>query len=430
MRYKKIALEAVFVNVFKTIILTNELINVKILYELRFFIMKKYAIIATLLAAFSTFAFAQGPKLEIRKTSTGAGELWLKGAQPGSYYELHTSPDLREPKKAFPAEVTCGEMKIRDINFSKQREFYSAAVQEGFLVVEETFYELNNGDRTVVVDGNDETDDVSVYEIEFRAVGSDIDVDGLFVDFGILDSDSSADLEDMISTVCIEVDGAEIGIENFVDPGNGRIAFSGLDFLVEEDEPVQFTVKVDINEQIGNYENWDGFYVSGIEIPYSTGSGEEYSLIPKYQGGVLSLATHGLILGDVVSGHVTELSPGATQFEFDFDLEAFGDDMYLPGNASIDFEIIGPGSADTTFSLTSNADRSGSHFTLEEADSEGFRFMLIIHNVTAPGFYEVRINSIRFQAGSTSSPVETTPYFGDVLSLTGVVFGSPEIIEH
>jgi hypothetical protein len=383
-----------------------------------------------LLAVLTSFAFAQESFLEIRNKNQTGAELWLNSTTTGAYYELHTSSDLKEAKLGFPQEITSQSFKVKDIFFNKEREFYQAVVQDGFLIVDSGFDPTVNIDRVVQVDDNDDTDDIEVYSIDLLAVGRDINLKDLSLDFEMGEKDLSTDLEDMIKSVKVLVDGDEIESENFSISGKtGTLNFYELDFVIDKNNDITLSFEVDLDDQSGNYENWDSFRVSGIEVFYSAGSTANGVLKPRYPGGLMGLATEGILVGPFVSGSTSVSSPIA-QFSLEFELTAFGSDIFIPQVDGIVFEVIGPGENVldilTYSAINTTADETVEEFVVDEDTGESFTLTVVVDNTGGASsvFAGVRVKEFRFR-NQIGGPIETTSYGVDgTLELSPVLISN------
>lgn len=284
---------------------------------------------------------------------------------------------------------------------------------------------------TLNVDEDSDTDGVTLLIGEIEADGSDLVFDSIPVYF----ESSEADLDGVINSVTLEVDGEEY-IETVATSGaNMTVTFDNLDLTVEDGDTVEFTVTADFNEtdallfaegttiaaQIGSTQRAD--------IDVEDQDGEELENSDKTGttiGETMTAYSSGIMVTFVSASESVTTGTGSNDdiatFQVEFKVEAFDDDMYIPdiasnaGTVAVDFtvdkagtELTAPqyGSAVTaTLVNDSDSDLSGNgNFDINDSDDETLTLTVTVANSGSlgAGQYRLKLANVRWNSSDSAS---------------------------
>ncbi len=284
---------------------------------------------------------------------------------------------------------------------------------------------------TLNVDEDSDTDGVTLLIGEIEADGSDLVFDSIPVYF----ESSEADLDGVINSVTLEVDGEEY-VETVATSGaNMTVTFDNLDLTVEDGDTVEFTVTADFNEtdallfaegttiaaQIGSTQRAD--------IDVEDQDGEELENSDKTGttiGETMTAYSSGIMVTFVSASESVTTGTGSNDdiatFQVEFKVEAFDDDMYIPdiasnaGTVAVDFtvdkagtELTAPqyGSAVTaTLVNDSDSDLSGNgNFDINDSDDETLTLTVTVANSGSlgAGQYRLKLANVRWNSSDSAS---------------------------
>ncbi len=274
-----------------------------------------------------------------------------------------------------------------------------------------------NESHVIEVDDNDETDGEEVLSFEVEVEGdSDLEIDDLVVDF-TTDED---DLNDVISSAYLFMDGDEVGSENITseDATDVPVTFDDLDLTLDAGDTYVFTVEVDFEEIDADFEegttlkaeitedeieDWDIEDEAGDDLADGDRTG---SAIGEDHG----LYSVGIMVDNVEVDREKTLSCDGTcgageneqaQFTYEFDVTAFGGDIYIDDVVETGAEDghlytlngVGGTAAET---ISSTADDAGvSTWKIEEGETETFT-ITINYTADADEFVQIDLTDIQW----------------------------------
>lgn len=285
---------------------------------------------------------------------------------------------------------------------------------------------------TLNVDEDNDTDAVTLVIGEIEADGSDLVFDSIPVYF----ESSEADLDGVINSVTLEVDGEEYTETVTTAAANSAtITFDNLDLTVEDGDTVEFTVTADFNETDAT------LFAEGTTIAAQIGStqrgnidvedqdGEELDSSDKTGttiGETMTAYSSGIMVTFVSASESVTTGTGSNDdiatFQVEFKVESFDDDMYIPdiasnaGTVAVDFtvdkagtELTAPqyGSAVTaTLVNDSDSDLSGNgNFDINDSDDETLTLTVTVANSGSlgAGQYRLKLANVRWNSSDSAS---------------------------
>lgn len=255
-----------------------------------------------------------------------------------------------------------------------------------------------------------ETENVVLGMFELDAENQDITVQDLGVDVVLV---AGADVDQLVNTLKLYVGDELIQSENVSSSAaSTTVTFDDIDYVIEEDDTVEFTVKADLNDLNATANDAEGevVYVAvfGANIDAEDAEGDTVTVTQDWNASasytvsvystlpVLSLTSISESLGsEDSSGDVTDGT-----YTFKFEVEAIGGDIYVPDSAlgtttsggegtsndALEVLITG-GTASTSAnsistSITSSADDVGDTFQVEEGATETFTVVVNYDNAS------------------------------------------------
>lgn len=286
----------------------------------------------------------------------------------------------------------------------------------------------------IVVSSTTETNGVEVLLFDVEADNGDVTVEEVYV----AATTTTADADDIVSEVCLmngstEVDCATLtlatasitnrGVATGIVAGEYYALFDDLDFDMDEDEEVTFTLEASFNEADGtNYSTGDTVVftaeqVGGINSDFENtseavtfGSGETFTLLTA--GIFVEADSDDQDVSTMTDPGADGLSDQYRTYTLRFDVTSIDEDAYIfnsvgtTSTSGVQFNIMQGGSditstftGTTTTSLSSSADLvdtgSNSAWLVEEGSTESFTVQVLIDPATA-GFYGVELDVVEF----------------------------------
>ncbi|MEX0934814.1 MAG: hypothetical protein WDZ70_00615 [Candidatus Paceibacterota bacterium] len=280
----------------------------------------------------------------------------------------------------------------------------------------------------VQLDDENDTDDVTVGMFEIEAEEGDVTIEDLPVDLAMTVDE---DIEDLVTSLSLYADGDLIESKSVTGntSGSTTITFDDIDYEIEEDDIVTFTVMADLQELDDSEAQGEGdsFYVAvfGAEITAEDANGEDatlngnwningdddvtvYTKLPQLTVGEKS-ATR----SDDGSGNYYDAS-----YEIVFSVEAEGGDIYIPisghattsdtdpgtsSNSGVEVYVEGlsndtASSSGITVTLQSDADDDGTYYIVDENESEEFTILVQYdnENATNSDFYRAVMTALNW----------------------------------
>jgi len=197
-----------------------------------------------------------------------------------------------------------------------------------------------NEDRIIVVDDDNDTNGEEVLVFRLESQTSDNVVDEIEIDFATTTSTSTV-FSTVINSVHLYADGTLIGTEdvddNATDP-SGTALFENLDLAIDEDEEVEFTVKVDFNDEADEREGFSfEAIVDASAIDAEDASGDNVTVTGDVTGGDIELRTTGIAAEFVSATESVRTGsiagdPDIADFTIKFTVTAIGDeDVFIDG---------------------------------------------------------------------------------------------------
>jgi hypothetical protein len=276
----------------------------------------------------------------------------------------------------------------------------------------------SNPDSSIIkVDEDDETEDVVVLVFELDAEGNDIEIEEIPVLFTI----GTANFEDVVSDVKLEIDGEEFndytttGATTTMATTTFEID-SGDEPVVPEDGSIEVKVIVDLQAQSGNYiegETIQAQLRSDIEVALIKAEGGDDLVAADISGSAIGdahqLLTEG-IFAEIVSTdeEVQVKTIGGTEqdeatFELVFDVTAFDDTFYISATSAaatvFGYRVEDGSGADVATSthaaVSSTATKEGDSYRVNSGDTETFTLTVTL-NPDVSGFYRVELDTIKY----------------------------------
>lgn len=240
-------------------------------------------------------------------------------------------------------------------------------------------------DRVESVDDTSKTNDVELLVFELEAKESDIFVEDIDILLSVVSTSTYAtEVDDIVSSLTLELDGDEIGSES-VAAGAGiskTVTFDDLDFTIEEGEEVTLVVKADI-EQLDSTNFIDGDAITADVVVSATGIDAEDQTGDALSSGNYSGSAEGKQVTFYETGIEVEYlsseesktsvdnSSDTGTYEIVFSVTAFGNDVYIVNTTTNDNTPTSLAAATgVNYSITNNSTVTGISGTLAQEDSD------------------------------------------------------------
>jgi hypothetical protein len=289
-----------------------------------------------------------------------------------------------------------------------------------------------NDDEEIEISEDDTTDDVTVYTAAVESEDGDNEIDEVTVSLATT-TGTVGSLSDIINTLYLFIDGEEVGSESVDGIGTDSVTFDDIDVTIDEDDEVDFVVKADINEQgdnEDNFDNGDGFYVSGIAIDYVDQNDDDATVTDTTDGGNITVSLDALSV-DVATTPSAE-SPVAGdeskgRYFVRFEVTAPDEeDIYIAKGATTstavasgqgaEFILVdGSGSTVTGSTTTTTAGNSllarksggsetGNYYKITKGNTATFELDVIVDNAGGPSARTlgIQLTGINYKAGSAA----------------------------
>lgn len=282
------------------------------------------------------------------------------------------------------------------------------------------------------LDDQDDTDGVTLMMGEIEADGTDLDFESIPVYF----ETSEADLDNVINSVTLEIDGEEY-TETVTTAAaqNATITFDNLDLMIEDGDTVEFTVTADFNDiEVTSFDEGttisaqiSGTNVDNIDVEDTDGEAiSDTDATGSANGEVMTAYSSGIIATFVSASETVTTGTGANDdiatFTITFEVEAFDDDVFIPDTASnagtthVDFTVDKAGTelsavsygSSVTATVVNNDDddvSAGGYFEISDGDTEELTLTISMANssfITA-GLFRAAINNIRWNVDDTTA---------------------------
>jgi hypothetical protein len=272
-----------------------------------------------------------------------------------------------------------------------------------------------NDARVINVDATDDTDGVELFSFEVEVEGSEVDLEGLVLQATI--AGTASDLDEMFSTLYLEIDGEEVASEN-APAATTTLDFDDVDEVLEEGT-YMFTL-------LGDFLDISATLVDGDTVSWTIGETETdhagfdaedeegNELADADVTGSASSEAHAVYdVGfniDLVSTSETKTFSSETsgvgdqgQFVIKYEVTAFDGDIYIDNTCVEDnngsevstatsFSTTGAGTAVCNVVSTGDTD-AGTAFLIEDGETETITLTVNV-TATADAFVQVALEAI------------------------------------
>lgn len=273
--------------------------------------------------------------------------------------------------------------------------------------------EINDG-RVINVDDADETDDVELLSVMAEAEGdSDMSIDEAIFSFDL--TGTATDLNDMISSVHLVIDGDEVATENA--SAGTSVTFDDLDISIDAGDEVEIILTADFHElDNGTYDEGDTIAAETDADDWEIEDEQDDELDDADKTGTASSDAHSIFdTGfevDLVSVSETKTRSSDTvgvgdqgQYTIRYEVTAVDGDIYIDDSCTEDndgsevasagnsYSVTNPTDNSTQCSFTSSADEVSNSFRIEEGETETFTLTVVVTAVN-DNFAQVSLEAI------------------------------------
>ncbi len=273
----------------------------------------------------------------------------------------------------------------------------------------------NPAERTIIIDDQKRTNNVTLLSYNIEALGNDIELDKLYVNV----QTGSASFNDVVSDIRLKIGNTTFKKDSVVTNGDYSttsvlVAFD-IDNKIEIDEDEKVTVEVvaDLKAKT-NYQNGETISAKITSAERDLTEAEGADDIESFSGSVIGktqiLIAEGIFVPvDSVKFKTETLGSNNTigVFTIEFEVNAVEGDFYITDKAStssissiggvqysVDTTVGTPDSVSASLSSTADEDLNGV-FTIREGQSETFTLTVTVDASTA-GSHRVLLDSVRF----------------------------------
>ncbi len=279
---------------------------------------------------------------------------------------------------------------------------------------------------TFSLDEDDNTEEaIFAFELSAEDSDGDVEIDEVEVNVRTLLSGGDATIDELVNDFRLEIDGDSYDAESYTGTGTTTVLTFDIDgdSVVTADEVATAILYAD-------FENMDTAALEGATIQASTTA----SLITAegveditVDGGTVTgeahtLRTEGVDISFVSADETSKANTDSTLtddegvFEIEFEVTAFGGDLYIDDSAAsgttmstegANYTISEGGSVITTgvrvATLDSDAQLTGGRFKIEEGETETFT-LTVEFDPAATGSFKVQLYSVNFNVDSNDNP--------------------------
>lgn len=286
--------------------------------------------------------------------------------------------------------VTISEDPLTAVRTFSFEAFASAADAE-LKITTDGKDEINDA-HVIDIDDNDDTDNVPLLRFEVEVEGkSDLTIDDFPVFFTVT---GATDVDALISTAYLYVDGEEVGSENVSSSATtATTTFDDLDLELEAGETYEFVIKADFNPTA------DAGVTDGDTIKAEVRAGERAAIDVEDESGEDLVAGDrtGTALGDAheirdkginvkfVGSSYTKTTSDTSgvdesvEFVLEFEVTAFGGDIYVDKTCGYGDTAI---ATSTVFSVDNDTDDSSTCSDFDSTGDEGTNGFLVNEDQT------------------------------------------------
>ena len=280
-------------------------------------------------------------------------------------------------------------------------------------------------DATTISLDEDDNTEASIFAFELSAEDSDGDIEINEVQVEVFVTGANTSLDILVNDFRLEIDGDSYDAESYTGTGSSTILTFDVDgdSTVTADEVVTAMLYAD-------FENMDVAEREGSTIRATTSAsgidaeGVEDVTVDggNVSGETHTLRTEGTDISFVSADETLKANTDSTLtddegvFEIEFEVTAFGGDLYIDDSAAsgttlgtegVNYRIYEGGSVITTgarvATLDSDAELTGSRFKVEEGETETFT-LTVEFDPAATGSFKVELYSVNFNVDSNAAP--------------------------
>ncbi len=278
--------------------------------------------------------------------------------------------------------------------------------------------EDDNQARVVTVDEDNDTNDEVIYVGTLESEEGDNNIEEVTVTIATTTGTTNG-LSDFIKTVYLFIDGDEVGSETVSDDdGSEAIVFDDLDVDIEEGDELDLEVRVDFDNQDGNYATTTtGVYVDTVKVDFVDAQDDDKPLTETTNGGDVTVSLDSI---KVEAGSLTAEYSGDTEtkgkYTVKFDVTApEDDDIFIAlSSAATSFDIINAATGATTSATTTSSSLTGatitsSHLKITEGQTKTLTLTVYLDNLGGATDKELQVGlkQVSYKVGSTGATAAT-----------------------
>jgi hypothetical protein len=263
--------------------------------------------------------------------------------------------------------------------------------------------------RTVEVDDDDNTDDVTMLVFEIDAEDQDVTINEIPVTLAV----SAGGVGNTFTSLSLYQGSTLIDTEA-VGANGTTTTFEDVDVTIDADDSETFTIKADISDIGTGFASGQSASttITGSAIDAEDEMGDSVTVSGTATGEDVTFRSLGIDaqLTSITESNDSDSTPDLGTFTFKFKVTAFGDDVYISATSTsgesnaIVYTLTGATVSSST--LTSTADEDGNAFVVDEGDTEDFTFTVIANGNSS--FTDVEVTAIKWGVSAAGSLVNTS----------------------
>ncbi|MEX2410180.1 MAG: peptidoglycan-binding protein, partial [Candidatus Paceibacterota bacterium] len=278
-----------------------------------------------------------------RARFSGLSEVVLEDDKVEITLEVVVKDVMQGTRSADTVDVIMEENAVRFVDGAGINDYAPAA---NFTAVDVTFNDTfsdgsidvtlgNNSpeDATILLDADSDTNGVEVLEFDIEAEESDVEVNDVYVTFGVSNAFTTTTLGQLIDRTRLYADGSLVSTKSVATTSTTSVdvVFDDLDYEIDEDNVVTFTVEVDFNDvtETGDFPREFEAHLTQVDAETSDFSDASEASLTIGDGEFHTLVVEGLV-DNVASVTAATISDGTVgEFVFELDVTAYGDTFYI-----------------------------------------------------------------------------------------------------
>lgn len=318
---------------------------------------------------------------------------------------------------------------IRAVDEAGISDTYGSNLDDSFSVGERSEGDLSltsddDDDRTVSVDDQDDTSDVSLLKFELESKDQTNTINEITVKIA---TSSFATSSSIIDTLYLFADGEEVGSESLsaATSNLASVTFDDLNLDIEEDDTVDFEVRADIARQEDNYPNGAQITasVATADIDAEDEAGDDTDVSGgDVTGGTITLRTSGVMVAvkgtptsSILANDADLSTDNQGKYVVEFTVNAFEDPAFVAltasrssttldsgvnytiESASTSAEFLLGSTAGTVLERVSGGTIVGNYVKINDGQSATFR-LTVYFDPTFTDSYRAQLYSVNFAA--------------------------------